>query len=93
MGCLVYRDYAILPSGACDESTGKWIPVVSLIWMHPDGNSKIQFITDSFERFLTSAEAEASAEALGKAWVDRHCAEPNCRTPLQGTNGAVNDKK
>jgi hypothetical protein len=43
--------------------------------MHPDGNSKIQSITDSFERFLTSAEAEASAEALGKAWVDLHCEE------------------
>jgi hypothetical protein len=76
MGCLVYKDYAILRSGACDESTGKWIPVVSLIWMHPDGNSKIQFITDSFERFLTSAEAEASAEALGRAWVDRTATNP-----------------
>jgi hypothetical protein len=88
MSCLVYRNYAILPSGACDESTGKWIPVVSLIWIHTDGNGKIQFITDSFERFLTSPEAEASAEALGKAWVDLHCEEPNCRTPRQRANRA-----
>jgi hypothetical protein len=46
---------------------GKWIPVVSLICIHTEGNGKVQFITDSFEQFLTSPEAEASAEALVNA--------------------------
>lgn len=72
---VAYRGCIVLSSGAFDESTGKWIPIISLTWTNPDGDRTIQFITDSFERFLTFTEAKASGVDLAKAWIDRRSDE------------------
>ena len=67
---LVYKDHAIIAAGKRDEKTGKYKPVIHIMWHALDGRREshsfsLPELCDTFEK------ASALALTAAKAWTDR----------------------